>query len=142
MVPRAVQGEGVNNGVSAVGLSGITSDGLEVLGEFLNITLEGLEGNIALMLGVVRVKLETKEEPLSDLPVRVGSGASFPVEGNSAELDLFNSVKADGGESGDQRSLNGDSCGAADHATTLTTLLYGIRPRLAIVCRTLLSTMH
>lgn len=67
------------------------------------------------MFGVVRVKLETKEESLSDLPVRVGSGAGFPVEGNRAELDLFDSVKTDGGESGDQRSLNGHSCGAADN---------------------------
>lgn len=67
------------------------------------------------MVSVVRVKLETKEESLSDLPVRVGSGAGFPVEGKRAELDLFNSVKVDGDESGDQRSLNGDSCGAADH---------------------------
>ena len=115
MVPWAAQAEGVNNGVSAVGLIGITSNYLEVLGEFLNITLEGQEGLIALMIGVLRVKLETKEESLSDIPVRVGSGGGFPVEGKRAELDLFSSVKTNGGESGDQRSLNGDSCSAADH---------------------------
>ena len=115
MVPWAVQAEGVNNGVSAVGLIGITSDDLEVLGEFLNITLEGQEGLIALMIGVLRVKLETKEESLSDIPVRVGSGAGFPVEGKRAKLDLLSSVNSNGGESGDQRSLNGDSCSAADH---------------------------
>ena len=84
LVPRAVQGEGVNDSVSTVSLSGITSDGLEVLGKLLNITLEGLKGLEALMTSVLRVKLETEEETLDDGPVGIGSGADFPVEGNSA----------------------------------------------------------
>ena len=50
-----MQVEGVNNGVAAVGLSGITSDGSEILGKLLNITLEGLEGDVALMSFVVRI---------------------------------------------------------------------------------------
>lgn len=117
MVPRAVPGEGIKYGVSAVILIGVTtaSDGLEVLGELLNITLEGQEGLVALMVSVVRVKLETEDEPLTEGPVRLGSGVSFPVEGDSTLLDLFNCVGGDGGESGDQLSLNCHSCGATDN---------------------------
>lgn len=80
LVPWAVQAEGVNNGVAAVGLSGITSDGSEILGKLLNITLEGLEGHEALMVFVLRVKLETEECALNDFPVGLGSCFGSPVE--------------------------------------------------------------
>jgi hypothetical protein len=64
-----------------------------------------------LMLGVVRVKLETEEEALNDLPVGFGSYLFSPLEGNCAELSLLKGVLGDGCESGEKRSSNGFGTG-------------------------------
>ena len=59
------------------------------------------------MGSVLRVKLETEEEALNDLPVGVGSYRGSPLEGNCAERCLLNSVLGDGGESGEKGSSDG-----------------------------------
>jgi hypothetical protein len=81
LVKWAGQWKSINNGVSiGCATTNLTRNSVNISRQLLDITLQGLQGNIALVLGIFRVQLETEEDPLEDGNVKSCCCSSLPVK--------------------------------------------------------------
>ena len=114
--------ESINNGVTSAGHDiscGGTRDSSEILRELSNISLEREEGLVALMVGVLRVELETENEALIDRPVGIWGNSSLPIEAVSALLNIINCILANSVKSGEQRSWHRGCGGCGGHLLSI-----------------------